>query len=150
MEAKEFENFLHEQIPITKAMSFSVLEFSSKKVRLKAKLEPNINHKSTAFGGSINSLLTICGWAMVYANIKTLDSTAHIVVHKSSINYLAPINDDFTAECILDDENIINSFFNSYVKHKKGRLKLNVACISEEKVAAEYVGQYVAFRQPKP
>lgn len=146
MNKDEFEQFLHDKIPITKVMEFSVLEFTPSKVRISAKLEPNINHKSTAFGGSINCLMTVCGWAMVFINIKELDPDVHIVIQKSNINYLAPIREDFTAECELYDEDVKRKFFEMYNKHKKARLNLKVSCYHEKTLCAEYQGQYVAFK----
>lgn len=142
----EFEQFLHKQIPITKEMGISVIEFTPSRVKISAKLEPNLNHKCTAFGGSINSLMTVCGWAMVYANIKGIDKDAHIVIQKSSINYLAPIDKDFIAECILSDEISRKIFFETYNKHSKARLKLKVTCNDEQILLADYEGQYVAFK----
>lgn len=146
MNSQEFEQFLHEQIPITKAMAFGVEEFTPSKVRISAKLEPNINHKATAFGGSISALMTVCGWSMVFANIKDIDPEAHIVIYKSSINYLAPIEEDFTAECELSSEESKKQFVDTYNKHKKSRLKLKVTCRKEGRQLAEFHGQYVAFR----
>lgn len=146
MNKNEFEQFLYRQIPITKAMGFRVLEFTSSRVRILASLEPNINHKSTAFGGSINSLMTICGWAMMFINIKGIDPNAHIVIQKSKINYLLPIEGDFIAECNLSDETVIRKFFETYSKHKKGRLVLKVSCYQQDILTTEYEGHYVAFK----
>jgi thioesterase domain-containing protein len=146
MDKNEFEQLLHQQIPITKAMGFSVIEYTPLKVRILAKLEPNINHKSTAFGGSINCLMTVCGWAMTFINIKGIDPDAHIVIQKSNINYLAPIKEDFIAECDLTDEESKKKFLEMYTKHKKGRLNLKVSCYNQDALLAEYEGQYVAFK----
>lgn len=146
MNKNEFEQFLHDKIPITKAMEFSVTEFTKSKVRISAKLEPNINHKSTAFGGSINCLMTVCGWSMVFANIKELDPDVHIVIQKSNINYLSPICGDFIAECELSDADAKKKFLETYNKHKKSRLNLKVTCNHKETLCAEYQGQYVAFK----
>lgn len=146
MDKYEFEQFLYKQIPITKQMEIRVIEFSQNRIRISAKLEPNLNHKGTAFGGSINSLMTICGWALVYANIKEIDKDAHIVIQKSNINYLAPIDKDFTAECTLFDEEIKKEFFEMYDRHNKSRLKLKVTCSDKERLLAEYQGQYVVFK----
>lgn len=146
MKEQEFEQFLHKKIPITKEMELSVIEFSPEKVKISAKLEPNLNHKGTAFGGSINSLMTVCGWAMVFANIKKIDEEAHIVVQKSSINYLLPIHNDFIAECSFEDEVGRERFFQTYSKFHKARIKLKVICNDEQNLLAEYHGQYVAFK----
>lgn len=146
MNNHEFEEFLHHQIPITKAMAFSVVEFTPSKVKISAKLEPNINHKSTAFGGSINCLMTVCGWAMAFIHIKEIDPDAHIVIQKSNVNYLLPINEDFTAECSLEGEDAAMKFVDMYRKHKKGRINLNVTCHKGDALLAEYQGQYVAVK----
>lgn len=146
MKEYEFEQFLHNKIPITKEMGIKVIEFTPSRVKILAKLEPNINHKCTAFGGSINSLMTICGWAMVYANIKEIDKDGHIVIQKSSINYLVPIDKDFIAECTFLDEIERKNFFEMYRRRNKARLKLKVTCTDGQKLLAEYEGQYVAFK----
>jgi thioesterase domain-containing protein len=146
MNNKEFEEFLHHQIPITKAMGFSIDEFTPSKIRISAKLEPNINHKATAFGGSINCLMTVCGWAMAFTHIKEVDPEAHIVIQKSNINYLLPVTEDFTAECTLSDESSSAKFIDMYKKHKKGRINLNVTCYKGDALLAYYQGQYVAFK----
>jgi thioesterase domain-containing protein len=142
----EFEQFLHEKIPITKAMGLSVIEFTTSKVRMYANLEANINDKLTAFGGSINSLMTICGWAMVFINIKEIDVDAKIVIKKSNINYLAPIKENFIAECELSNEETKKDFLEMYAKHNKSRLNLKVSIKNEKTVFAEYEGQYVVFK----
>lgn len=146
MDKFEFQQFLHHQIPITESMEISVLEFSPLKVKVLAKLEPNINHKSTAFGGSINCVMTVCGWALTFANIKDLDPEAHIVIRKSNINYLHPIKGDITAECTLTDNGRVERFLDMYTKHKKGILNLRVHCYDEDTILSEFEGQYVAFR----
>lgn len=146
MNTYDFEQFLHQQIPITKAMAFSVIEFTPSKIKISAKLAPNKNHKSTAFGGSINALMTVCGWAMMFINIKEIDPDAHIVIQKSNINYLLPIKGDFIAECHLSDEESKIKFLEMYTRHSKGKLNLTVSCYNQDSLLAEFQGQYVAFK----
>lgn len=147
MQEKEFENFLHMNIPLTEIMGLTVEKFTTSKVVLKAKLEPNINDKGTAFGGSISSLLTICGWAMAFINIKELDPSCQVVIHKSSISYHAPIVKDFTAECILEDEAARNEFINSYLNRGKSRIKLYAKCCDGNKLLVDFEGYYVAINK---
>lgn len=141
----EFEQLLHEQIPITKSMEIGVIEFSPFKVKVSAKLKPNINHMATAFGGSINCLMTVCGWSMMYAIINEVAPDAHIVIQKSSIDYLAPIQDDFIAECELTDGAEKLKFLDMYRRHKKGKLRLEVFCYHEGSLSAKFEGHYVAY-----
>lgn len=147
MDKQEFEEFLHKKIPITKAMGIQVLEFAPSIVRMLAKLDANINDKMTAFGGSINGLMTICGWAMVFKNIKEIDPDVDIVIKKSNINYLAPIREDFIAECELNNEEVRKEFIETYSKQKKSRLNLRISIKNKTTTFAEYEGQYIAFNK---
>lgn len=145
MKQQEFEQFLHQQIPITEAMGFCVTEFTPDRVCVRARLEPNRNHKGTAFGGSISCLMIACGWSMVFANLKPLAPDAHIVIQKSSIQYLRPITEDFTAVCEITDTAAREVFFTTYQKRQKARWGLQVRCYKDGELLAEYEGQYVAY-----
>lgn len=146
MNEHEFENFLYTQIPITKAMEIEVVEFTESKVRISAKLAPNKNHKNTAFGGSINSLMTICGWSLVFKNIHIIDPDAHIVIHRSCIDYLRPVEEDFVAECTMPGTDSVTKFLDMYERHGKSRIEISVQCSNNGVSLAEYKGEYVAFR----
>lgn len=146
LNTQEFEQLIHSQIPITKSMGIEVFDFSSKFTKIGAELSKNINHKSTAFGGSINTLLTVCGWAITFANIKPFDKDAHIVIQKSSIEYLNPIHEDFTAECKIDNEAIQEKFLATYQKFGKSRLNVEVICKDENTTFAKFTAQYVVFK----
>lgn len=145
MDKHEFEKFLHEKIPATKAMKVKVAEFGPSKVRLEAELEPNVNDKGTAFGGSISSLMTLCGWSMMFSLMAGRDPGAQIVVSRSSMRYIAPIKGDFAAECSLPEDRDVSAFLEAYKDRKKARLSLKVRCFSEGELAADYDGQYVAY-----
>lgn len=145
MDKEEFERFLHLKIPMTKAMGVRVEEFSPSKVRLSAELQPNLNDKGTAFGGSISSLMTLCGWSMAFAIMMEEDPEAQIVVQRSSIKYLAPIREDFSAECEIRDRDNLDQFLDDYRESGKGRLKLEVRSFGGDTLSAEYEGQYVAY-----
>lgn len=143
---KEFEQLIHSQIPITKSMGINVITFSPNFTKIGAELSKNINHKSTAFGGSINTLLTVCGWAITFANIKPFDKNAHIVIQKSEIEYLNPIHEDFVAECKIDNEEIQEKFLATYKKFGKSRLTIEVICRDENTIFAKFTAQYVVFQ----
>ena len=48
----EVERYLHEHIPLSKSMEVKVKQVDENGITLKAALLPNINHRSTVFGGS--------------------------------------------------------------------------------------------------
>ncbi|PSB47247.1 YiiD C-terminal domain-containing protein, partial [Chamaesiphon polymorphus] len=61
----DVEQYLHEHIPLSKAMAVSVSSIDSSGVILSAPLQPNINHRSTVFGGSISAVSVLSAWTLV-------------------------------------------------------------------------------------
>ena len=53
---RDAEKFLHEQIPITRAMGLRVMANADDAFTVEAPVALNSNHLRTAFGGSINSV----------------------------------------------------------------------------------------------
>lgn len=143
MDELAFQQFIHEQIPLTEKMGFEVIEFKPFSVKILARLEPNLNHKCTAFGGSINSLMAVCGWAAVFILIKEFNPNSHIVIQRSNIEYFLPINKDFTAECKIEEQEGIAKFLLTYKKCGRARIKLNVFCRDNDKILSKFEGQYV-------
>jgi thioesterase domain-containing protein len=99
----ELEAVLWEQIPLTKAMGLEVVEASAAKVVLKAPLEPNHNHKATAFGGSLYSLAVLAGWSLLWIRLKQAGLEGHVVIANTDVQYLKPVVDDFQATAIADE-----------------------------------------------
>ncbi|MEN6349571.1 MAG: YiiD C-terminal domain-containing protein [Syntrophomonas sp.] len=146
MNELEFQQFLHNNIPITDKMGVEVLELKPSRVRLRARLEPNLNPHGTAFGGSINTLMLVCGWSTVFENVIDHDVNSHIVIRKSSIEYLSPITNDIIAECTIENQEIIEKLLADYDKFGKAKIDLTVVCMAGEKTAARFNGQYVVFK----
>lgn len=146
MDELAFQQFLYEQIPMTKKMKFEVIKFEPSSVKMLARLEANFNHKCTAFAGSINSLMTLCGWGVVFANVKEFAPKSHIVIQRSNIEYLFPIEKDFIAECNIDNKQDIEKLKLTFNKFNRARIKLNVYCKDESKLLSKFEGQYVVFR----
>ncbi len=142
MNELEFQHLLYEQIPITKKMGLKVIEFKPYSVKILAMLEPNLNHKCTAFGGSINSLMTVCGWAAVFANVKESHPDSHIVIQRSNIEYIAPIDKDFIAECNIGKQEQIERLLLTLERFGRARIKLDVFCRDDNKLLSKFEGQY--------
>ena len=56
-------------------MGIRVAAYDGTSLKLTAPLAPNINHKSTAFGGSLYSLAVLCGWGIVH--LKLAEAALH-------------------------------------------------------------------------
>ncbi|WP_370677334.1 YiiD C-terminal domain-containing protein [Pleomorphomonas sp. PLEO] len=69
MERHDLESYLHEQIPLSQAVGVSVRSVTDGGVTLAAPLAPNINHKSTVFGGSASPLSILAAWSTLHVRL---------------------------------------------------------------------------------
>ena len=145
MTKSEFQSYMYKHIPVTKAMGFEVEKFDKDKIAIKAHLAPNINHKSTAFGGSVSSLLIMCGWGKIRKICEELPSVPHIVIQKSDVEYLKAITQDFTASCEAISDEEIERFRTTYLKFGKARLIINSFIEINGVICAKGTGHYVIF-----
>lgn len=144
---KEFEAYLNEQLQVSDEMKVRVEEFNSWKVRLGVKIEPNTNHFPIAFGGNINHIMTICGWALVINMIHNLDPEANLFIQKSSIENIKPVNTNFTAECEMINKEKRDRFLKTYQRLGKARLEIKVLIKDEQDIAARFRGLYVLAKK---
>lgn len=140
--AAALEQILHNEIPISKAMGIRVANYDGASLSLAAPLAPNINHKSTAFGGSLYSLAVLCGWGLLHLKLADARMHKHILIQESSIRYLHPVEHDLHAECRLDDA-AFKQFLRTLEKHGRARLSLDVIITQDKRPAVEFTGRYV-------
>jgi thioesterase domain-containing protein len=95
----QVEKYLHEQIPITRAMGLRVAASDESGFVLEAPVALNSNHLRTAFGGSINVVATLAAYGFLWLELN--DAAAHVVVAESSIRFLRPVRE--TIRAALDD-----------------------------------------------
>ncbi|MEM6800756.1 MAG: YiiD C-terminal domain-containing protein, partial [Bacteroidota bacterium] len=81
------------------ALYYRLKQVDENGITLKAPLIPNINHRSTVFGGSVSALAILAGWTLVHVNLQGLSLSSRIVIQRNSIEYLQPIDGDFIAVC---------------------------------------------------
>jgi thioesterase domain-containing protein len=94
----EFTKRLNREIPLSKALEALPVELSSDRVVLSAPLAPNINHKLTAFGGSVYAVAVLSAWSLLTVTLKEEGfDVDYVVVQDGTIEYKAPIRSDFTA-----------------------------------------------------
>ena len=96
-EPSELEAYLHRNIPISRAMGVRVAAVDGEGVRLTAPIAPNMNHRRTAFGGSVSTLAILSAWMLVHARLRESGSEGRVVIQRSSLEYLHPVHGDFEA-----------------------------------------------------
>lgn len=145
MSTKALEAFLHEKIPLTKAMGLRVAESSAKRLVLEAPLEKNINHLGTAFGGSLHTLPTLACYAGLWTLLREAGIDGHVVVKHSEADYLSPVKGTLRAVCMRPPAADVKDFIRDLQRHKKARMTLTAVVEGDKgKPAVEYSGDFVA------
>ena len=140
----ETETFLHEQIPLTRAMGVEVRSWDGQELWIAAPLAPNHNHLGTAFGGSLSALATLAGYSLLWLLLG--DREAHIVIRDSSLRYRHPVRGELLALCRHPGDEAWQAFQSKFSASGKARLTLQVAIIEEGRVCVEFEGVFVALR----
>lgn len=97
MNAHELQDYLHERIPLSRAMGVAVRAAGSDGVVLYAPLAPNINHRDTVFGGSASALAILAAWSALYVRMRAEGLHGRIVIRRNTMSYDRPIAAGFTA-----------------------------------------------------
>jgi thioesterase domain-containing protein len=152
---QQLERTLHAEIPLTRAMEIRVLRFDARGLTLGAALAPNLNHKKTAFGGSLNSLATLACWGLIQLLVRDAGRPITVVIQESSVQYAAPVTHDMQAHCPLPPASEAERFLHMLERKGRARLELEATIEADAKVAVRFRGRFVAydkarFRQVEP
>lgn len=137
------EEYLYQHIPITQAMGIKVQEANSQKVILFAPFANNINHQKTVFGGSLHAVATLACWSLIHLNLN--NPKAQIVITNSEVDYLAPVDGDFIAECTMPEANVWERFLHILQAKGKARILLSAKINHNHKLAVDYQGVFAVL-----
>ena len=132
------EQYLHEHIPLSQAMGVSVNSIDERGVMLSAPLLPNINHRSTVFGGSISTIAILSAWTLVHVRLQALNLHYRIVIKSNRIDYLKSIEGDFQAHCLTPPQRDWDQFIASLDRRGKGRIMLNAEVAAGGVIGAKF------------
>ncbi|MEM9569125.1 MAG: YiiD C-terminal domain-containing protein [Cyanobacteria bacterium P01_E01_bin.34] len=140
------QSTLHAEIPLAKAMGIELVAHGERQLTLKAPLQPNINHKSTAFGGSFYSITVLTGWGLLFLLLQEEGQVGQIVIAKSDIKYARPVTGDLVSIGQLPGPDVCDRFLTLLRRKGKSRLELTAAIKdSNGQVAVEFYGVYVVL-----
>lgn len=147
-----FELFLHEMIPLAKAMGVGVEVSDDRALVLTAPKEQNKNSLNTAFGGSLVSLATLAGYGVVWELMRNDKEKAHdkavwhIVVKESRAAYRRPVIGDLRAICERPAQAAIAEFKEALARYGKAKLKLKAHVVENGNVAVDVTAAFVVTR----
>ena len=145
MNPHDLQSYLHEHIPLARAMSVSVIASSLQRVQLTAPLAPNINHRDTVFGGSASAVAILAAWSMLHVSLSAEGLGSRLVIQRNTMDYLAPIAGSFTATAEAPSAAAWQSFARMLQRRGIGRIVQSALLHHEGKPAGQLQGEFVAF-----
>ncbi|QXG38095.1 thioesterase domain-containing protein [Pseudomonas viridiflava] len=147
--AAELEQVLHHDIPLTREMGIRVIDWQNHRLRLHLPLAPNVNHKSTLFGGSLYCGAVLAGWGWLHLRLREAGiDDGHIVIQDGQISYPLPVREDAIAVCDAPDVAQWDRFITTYQRRGRARLELptRIHAQDSDKSAVRFTGQFVLHR----
>lgn len=144
MSPSDLRNYLYRHIPLSAAMEISVDRVADDTVILRAPLAPNINHRETAFGGSVSALAILAAWALLHTRLRASGFVARLVIQRNSMDYLLPIAAAFTAaSSVLPGE--WDKFQHMLARKHRARIAVACAVMCAGETVARLNGDFVAL-----
>jgi len=145
MTTSNLEQYLHDHIPLSKAMEVSVLSIDRESVVLQAPLAPNINHRETVFGGSASALAILSAWSLLHTRMRSEGINSRLVIQRNTMHYDLPITGEFTARSALEKPENWNKFMRTFSRMGKARITVTSALECEGKIVGTLSGEFVAL-----
>lgn len=144
MNPQQIEQFVSQQIPITKMLGVKVLRAEYAAVELSAPLALNHNHLGTAFGGSMNAIAVLTGYMWLYMALDSVDLDGDVLLKSSRIDYFKPVTEDIRAICASPSSRNFKKFLSSYKRKGIGRLTLEAQILlADGSLASEFSGDFI-------
>lgn len=136
-----------EGIPLATTMGVEIRRLDEEILVLAAPLAPNRNHMGSAFGGSLQGIATLAGWAVTLMAADPAGAP-HVVIRDAQMRFIEPVSGELIAEAAVPSAGAVAAFRTALAQ--RGRARLTVGVIIRgpaESVAARFVGEFVAFAE---
>ncbi|MEK6806241.1 MAG: YiiD C-terminal domain-containing protein [Pseudomonadota bacterium] len=144
MSPAELTAYLHQHIPLTAALGARVLRSEKHEIEIRAPFAPNINHRGTAFGGSLATMGILSGWAVLHQALSREKILARLVIQKSECDFAEPVNVEFTAVSRITEKDW-TKFVTTLKRYNKARITALSQIHAEGVEAVTHKGTYVAL-----
>ncbi len=144
MTPEALNGWLHDYIPLARALAVEVQHTEPHRLRLTAPFGPNRNGHGTFFGGSLATLGILAGWTAVFDGISRAGLKAQIVIQKSECEYPKPLTADVIATATIAPAEW-SRFIDTLQKHRRARIRV-VTSLGDggTLTAATHIGHYAA------
>ena len=145
MDPDQLTQYLHAQIPLSAAMQVEVRSTMPDAVVLAAPLAPNINHKSTVFGGSASAVAILAAWSILHVRLRAEGLACEVVIQSNRMDYESPIRGDFTASAALIDPSVWPLFVKTLTRRGRARIEVESILSCQGERVGRLEGRFVAF-----
>lgn len=145
MDAARLTRFLHEHIPVTRAMALEVTDRGPTHLVIRAPIGPNRNPHDTVFGGTLSTLGLVSGWTLVQAALDDAGLPLKLVGQRSTSEFLAPGLADCVATASCEAE-ALAAFLAACRTRGRGRITVNSRIASNDLEVARHAGVFVAVQ----
>jgi len=149
LKAKELENFIRYNIPMTDYLDISIKELKPYSIIVSAPLKPNGNHYGTVFGGSISTLGIVSCWALLHQKMIDDSIKGVLVIQQSNTEFLKPAREEFEARCSTLDESSWKQFKDDFALKGKAKKTMRSEIYCGEELIAVMEGYYTALRKAR-
>jgi thioesterase domain-containing protein len=149
MTPESLTDYLHRHIPLTAALGATVVRSAVGEIEISAPLAPNLNHRNTAFGGSLATLGIVSGWALLHQALAREGLHPKIVIQRSECDFLEPVATDFRAISRLPETDWAK-FLKTLRRHHRARIAVDTALLSAGQPAVNHRGVFVAVEDGQP
>ena len=136
-------DFFSDHLPITDYLKMRVDQYDGDSFSLAIDLQPSINDKLTAFGGSLYCLCVMNCWGMAYLQARQRGINPNMVVSYGEIDYKAPVSDEhIVARCEARSEVDWQSFFDRLDDRGRAKISLQSEVMCQGRQAVLFRGDY--------
>ena len=144
MSPQALTEYLHRNIPLTAALGAQVTRCAPEEVEICAPLAPNLNHRATAFGGSLAALSILSGWAVLHLALEREQIEARLVVQRSETDFSSAVTGTLVAVSKLPQE-AWSRFVATLRKRRRARIAVATEIRQDGAAAVTHLGTYVAL-----
>ena len=140
----EVLDYVHEHIPITVQLGASISAYDGSSLTVAAPLAENLNHRQSAFGGSLSAIAILSGWALLFVKLRELGIPTRLVIQKTEFDFLAPVVDDFESTSVLPIADKYDRFLKMLQKKGRARMVVESDVTCDGQLCGKHVGTFVA------
>jgi thioesterase domain-containing protein len=139
----DLKQWIYQKIPAIKNFEFDIQSLKPGFINLRVPLKAHINHKGTAFGGSLYNSAVLACYLLVYSELKAVgESSDSFVISDGTMKYLKPVSGDFEVKVGWSQVQL-DATVKALRAKKKARWTLFAEIECEGVRCAEFQGRFV-------